>query len=370
MAVRKFALLILVAMLAGAGAAQAAEGETARKIVYKKQPDAPRVQTPKEAEAKSAGCTSCHTATDSASMHTAEGVMLGCADCHGGDATIAVPAGAKKGDPAYFAAQQKAHVLPRYPIAWHYPASANPPRTYTLLNREAPEYIRFINPSDLRVARESCGACHLPIIQAAERSMMATGALLWGGAAYNNNILPFKNYLAGESYTREGVPAIIKSPGEMDQQKLKRGVIPQMVPLPTWETMPPGDIFRVFERGGRNIITQFPEIGNPNSLGQLQRLEEPGRPDIRQSNRAEATACASRCRSSTSTSRASTIRSPGSSAPTTSPAITAPRAAALATWSMPTTATRAIPASTPSSGTTARRKAPIPPSRAARRAIR
>jgi hypothetical protein len=281
--------LLLATLALAAAPALAAEGETAQAVVYRKQPDAPRVQTPKEAEAKSAGCVSCHTATDSASMHTAEGVVLGCADCHGGDPAVMVPGGAKKGDPAYFAAQRAAHVLPRYPIAWRYPASANPPQTYTLLNREAPEYIRFVNPSDLRVAREACGACHLPIIQAAERSMMATGAMLWGGAAYNNNILPLKNYLAGESYTREGVPAIIKSPGEMDQQKLKRGVIPLMVPLPTWETMPPGDIFRVFERGGRNIITQFPEIGNPNSLGQLQRLEEPGRPDIRQSNRAEAT---------------------------------------------------------------------------------
>ncbi|MGQ0676345.1 MAG: hypothetical protein ACT4N4_09735 [Rhodospirillales bacterium] len=283
------AMLGLAAALAAPAPARAAEGEVAQRVVYKKQPDAPRVQTQKDADAKSAGCVSCHTATDSAWMHTAEGVVMGCADCHGGDAAAMAPAGAKKGDPAYFAAQNKAHVLPRYPIAWHYPASANPPRTYTLLNREAPEYIRFVNPSDLRVAREACGACHLPIIQAAERSMMATGVMLWGGAAYNNNILPFKNYLAGEGYTREGMQAVLKSPGEIDQQKLKRGILPQLVPLPTWETMPPGDIFRVFERGGRNIITQFPEIGNPNSLGQLQRLEEPGRPDIRQSNRAEAT---------------------------------------------------------------------------------
>ena len=53
--------------------------------------------------------------------------------------------------------------------------------------------------------------------------------------------------------------------------------------------MPPGDLFRVFERGGRNIGTQFPEIGLPNPPGQIQRLEEPGRPDIRQSNRGPGT---------------------------------------------------------------------------------
>ncbi len=283
------AALGAVLLAAAASALAAGGGGGAQKVVYAKAPPAPRVQTQAEADAKSAGCMTCHTDTDSRTMHISEGVILGCADCHGGDAKVRVPAGAKKGDPAYYEAQRKAHVLPRYPLAWNYPSSANPPRSYALLNREAPEYIRFINPSDLRVAREACGACHENIIHRAERSMMATGAMLWGGAAYNNNILPFKNYLAGEGYTREGVNAVLVSPGEIDQKKLERGVIPRMVPLPTWETMPPGDIFRVFERGGRNIITQFPEIGNPNSLGQLQRLEEPGRPDLRQSNRAEAT---------------------------------------------------------------------------------
>src|SRR5260221_2292938 len=68
-----------------------------------------------------------------------------------------------------------------------------------------------------------------------------------------------------------------------------RGLLPELYPLPAWETVPPGDVFRVFERGGRNINTQFPEIGLPNSLGLLERLEEPGRPDLRQSNRAPAT---------------------------------------------------------------------------------
>ena len=41
----------------------------------------------------------------------------------------------------------------------------------------------------------------------------------------------------------------------------------------------------MFERGGRNIINLFPETGIPNSIGLIQRLEEPGRPDFRQSNR-------------------------------------------------------------------------------------
>jgi len=63
------------------------------------------------------------------------------------------------------------------------------------------------------VAREACGACHMPIIYASERSMMASGAMLWGGGAYNNGILPFKRYLTGEHYSREGVAGISLSPG-------------------------------------------------------------------------------------------------------------------------------------------------------------
>ena len=72
-------------------------------------------------------------------------------------------------------------MLPRYPQAWNYPSSANPKASYTLLNRESSEFIRFVNPSDYRVARQSCGACHLELIHAAERSLMSTSAMLWGG---------------------------------------------------------------------------------------------------------------------------------------------------------------------------------------------
>ena len=46
---------------------------------------------------------------------------------------------------------------------------------------------------------------------------------------------------------------------------------------------------RVFERGGRVISSQFPEVGIPNSSGRLQLLDEPGRPDIKQSNRGPGT---------------------------------------------------------------------------------
>ncbi len=154
--------------------------------------------------------------------------------------------------------------------------------------------MKFVNPSDYRVARDACGACHIGSIEAAERSIMATGAMLWGGASYNNGILPFKNYLLGEAYTRDGLPAKITSPGagadgKLSDDQTARGVLAELYPLPTWHVIPPGDVFRVFERGGRTINSQFPEIGLPNPTGAIQRLEEPGRPDLKQSNRGPAT---------------------------------------------------------------------------------
>ncbi len=319
----KAALLVLAlaavisAMVMVAPSAIASEGEVPVARSYVTAPNAPRNQPGTNFDeqrasvmAKSEGCFSCHVRTDETSMHASPAVQLGCVDCHGGDASV-------RGNPALgyahadnMAALERAHVLPRYPRSWNWPSSANPQRSYTLLNREAPEFIRFVNPADYRVAREACGSCHMEIIENAERSIMATGAMLWGGAAYNNGIVPFKNYLMGESYTREGEPACIVSPSQilpreqwanacaditmsandiLTPEQQARGALARLYPLPAWTVIPPGDVFRVFERGGRVINPVFPEIGLPNSTGQIQRLDEPGRPDLRQSNRGPGT---------------------------------------------------------------------------------
>lgn len=252
-------------------------------------PEAPESQSPAEVTRKNKGCVSCHSKTDAASMHSSDGVNLSCTDCHGGQTNILKPKQTKQGDAAYQQAMEQAHVLPNYPEAWHYPSSANPRQTYTLLNKESPEFVRFINPSDYRVAEKSCGACHQPEIDAAVRSLMSTSAMLWGGAAYNNGILPYKNYVLGESYTENGEAAAIKNPQPATQQMKDRGIVDILYPLPAWEVIPPADVFRVFERGGRNISNLFPETGIPNQLGQIQRLEEAGRLDIKQSNRGPGT---------------------------------------------------------------------------------
>jgi hypothetical protein len=303
----RLALLALAALLLGVSMfqseTQAADKEKPVKRDYSLviAPPAPARQSQAMADQKSEGCLTCHRASDAPTMHETPAVVLGCTDCHGGNPSVAGNPQLPYDHPDYTAARDAAHVLPKYPDSWHFPSSANPKRTYALLNQESPEFIKFVNPSDYRVAREACGSCHIQSIEAAERSIMATGAMLWGGATYNNGILPFKNYILGEAYTRAGDPAtvagigtVIASPGDdpdgqLSEEQRARGVLGQLYPLPTWHVIPPGDIFRVFERGGRTINSQFPEIGIPNPSGQIQRLEEPGRPDLKQSNRGPGT---------------------------------------------------------------------------------
>ncbi len=301
-------LMAILAFLAVGGQSVSADDEKPVARHYVTAPPAPDNQTQEQADAKSAGCVSCHTKSDTMTMHVSPAVHLGCTDCHGGDASVRGDATIGYDTPANVAARERAHVLPRYPRAWNYPSSANPKRGFTLLNREAPEFVRFVNPGDYRVAREACGSCHLSVIEAAERSLMATTAMFWGGGAYNNGIVPFKSYIFGESYTRDGKPACIGSPSLLTSAKnpcppppvlgggntlttaeTKRGALSALYPLPRWSVIPPSDIFRVFEDGGRNIGTQFPEIGLPNPSGSIQRLEEPGRPDLKQSNRGPGT---------------------------------------------------------------------------------
>jgi hypothetical protein len=230
----------------------------------------------------SVGCLDCHTKTDAPTMHENPAIHIGCAECHGGNATVRAK-GLRDSDAAYEAAKKLAHVQPLHPEWW--PTSANPKHTYNQLTEESLEFARFINPGDLRAAPQACGGCHSEITSAVKKSLMTTSAMLWGGAAYNNGILPFKRYLLGEAYTQKGEPASVlhdESRPLTDEMKA-RGALEKLLPLPAWEVLAPGDIFRVFERGGIFNRSQFAEVGVPNAL------EEPGKPDVKASNRGPGT---------------------------------------------------------------------------------
>jgi len=225
---------------------------------------------------KSAGCGSCHTATDAKTMHDSPVVKLGCTDCHGGNAGPAVPAGTKPGEAAYETAKQAAHVAPRFRDLFK--TSANPERVYTEWLRESWEFVRFVNPGDLRVARATCGTagCHPGEVAAVEKSMMTTGAMLYAAIPYNNGVFPLKLGRFGESYGPEGLPRRLQSvPPPTQDEIVKKGSLPYLDPLPRFEIGQPGNILRVFERGQRRPF----EIGVPVSD------EDPGRPANRLSAR-------------------------------------------------------------------------------------
>ena len=157
MKTQKNRILVALALLCAgkASALLAAEGEHPVDRNYVTAPPAPASQTDESVQTKSAGCLTCHTQTDATTMHSNPAVNLGCTDCHGGNSSVRLTGGAQRGSDAYTKAFESAHVLPRFPKSWHYPSSANPERTYTLLNRESPEFVRFINPSDYRIAQRS-----------------------------------------------------------------------------------------------------------------------------------------------------------------------------------------------------------------------
>jgi hypothetical protein len=220
-------------------------------------PDLSR-QTAAEAALKSGGCVTCHQGVGD--MHRSPNVHLGCTDCHGGDARATTKHGA--------------HVHPKHPEAW--PGSANPQRSYTLLNHESAEFVRFVNPGDLRVAHESCGGCHASMVLQVRKSMMTHGCMLWNAALYNNGSIASKPACFGESYSPEGEGQRLQTvPPPTDHERQFEAIVRFLDPLPRFERQQPGNVLRIFERGGRFR----PEVGNP------ERLEESGRPRTRLSVR-------------------------------------------------------------------------------------
>lgn len=209
-------------------------------------------QTPAEAALKSRGCLECHAGVEP--MHASPNVILGCTDCHGGSAVPGLT-------------QPKAHVQPRNPLFWL--SSANPNDSSVLLNHESPEFIQFVNPGDLRVADKACGLCHKEAVQNVGHSMMRHGAMLWGAALYNNGSYPDKNYRFGQAYGLDGVPLRLESPVPVTPEMTrKNGILPYLDPLPRFAVSQPGNVLRIFERGGERQL----ELGNPNPF------EPPGRP--------------------------------------------------------------------------------------------
>ncbi len=201
---------------------------------------------------KSRGCIACHQ--NSGDPHDSEYVRLGCTDCHGGDPTPGLT-------------MRQAHPTPRNPVFFE--SSANPSSSDVLFNHESPEFIQFVNPGDLRVASKTCGDCHAESVDHVNHSMMRHGAMLWGAAAYNNGAYPIKDSIFGQAYGANGVPLSLQSPIKVTPEMQRTmGIVPEIFPLPRFNVAQPGNLFRIFEKGG----TKLGEIGNPDPF------EPAGRP--------------------------------------------------------------------------------------------
>lgn len=229
-------------------------------------------ETPTADEPKIEGCAKCHDNIEPMHRYNNKGDVfdkldegkdaqgLTCTSCHGGNPAATT--------------QKDAHVQPKFPKEWGCKngecSSRNPERTNTLLAKETREFVRFVNPGDFRVISQSCGQCHSDENEKVSRSMMSHGSMLWGAALYNNGGFHIKDARFGESYNEDGKPqALLHEPAPTREQQAFKGWLSSLYPLPRWEVSQPGNILRVFERGGRRRL----EIGNPD------KEEEGGKPD-------------------------------------------------------------------------------------------
>jgi hypothetical protein len=113
------------------------------------------------------GCLSCHVAIEP--IHP-EGTLPEneCTDCHGGDGAATT--------------QEAAHVP--VPANWETVRGTLPPAPYGFIKDMAPDqldqldpaWVRFVNPGDIRAAKEACGTCHEEQVKNMPFSVMSTNA--------------------------------------------------------------------------------------------------------------------------------------------------------------------------------------------------
>jgi hypothetical protein len=117
-------------------------------------------------------CLLCHGEIENATE--AMGFDLDCTFCHGGDPNAEL--------------MNDAHVLPTLPVIMD--------NTVAPLDYDLP-YQQFINPSNLRVVDNTCGACHPDKAETVLKSMMATAAGHYAGGLYQNGVQDSKTPIYG-----------------------------------------------------------------------------------------------------------------------------------------------------------------------------
>ena len=123
--------------------------------------DAPASKSSPQFTKQDPACVTCHAAIESIHPRT----RIACTDCHGGDHQETE--------------KLLAHVQPTLPVIMD--------KTTAPLDYDLP-YQRFVNPSNLRVVRDTCGKCHAPHIDWVMKSLMATGAGHYAGGLFQNGV--------------------------------------------------------------------------------------------------------------------------------------------------------------------------------------
>jgi len=116
------------------------------------------------------GCINCHDGIEE--MHPWE--ALSCTDCHGGDGNSME--------------KERAHVKATRPA---------PNDETTLPLKYDLAYRRFVNPGDLRVAKEACGRCHADACSNIEKSLHGTTAGHLSDGLYENGVTRSKEVRYG-----------------------------------------------------------------------------------------------------------------------------------------------------------------------------
>ncbi|MCG8605018.1 hypothetical protein MJD09_08480, partial [bacterium] len=176
-------------------------------------------------------------------------IGLTCVGCHGGNGLAA--------------SKERAHVRPRQPDVFS--SSANPPNSFAAINRESPEFIRFMNPGDFRIADQTCGKCHDEILNRMLTSIMSHSAMIPQAGTYNNGIVNSKIALFGESYLADGTHASLTKPSTAPQKPNApsdglpvNSLVQKLLPFPQFGIVPATDAFRVLERGNNEIGARGP----------------------------------------------------------------------------------------------------------------
>lgn len=226
-----------------------------------------------QGQPSSASCINCHRGIEMPHGESPpDALENNCVNCHGGNGNAST--------------KEEAHVHAYDREEWE--SSRLPMHSYAKWNAETPAFVRFRNPGDLRIARQSCGQCHGQYVRNVVKNIMAHDALVPESGMYANGVSNLKIARIGEAYApwtdKSGrtyfVPAkIVSNPAPSKEDQQRTGELTQLLPWPRFDVTFATDSFRVFEKGNdaatnRGLGTNAAVSGVIN-VAEKTRLNDP-----------------------------------------------------------------------------------------------